>query len=367
MNKKSLDADPIYVTRSVVPDSKIYSDYVAQILTSRNLTNSGALAKELEAKLCSFLDVPHLALCTNGTLALQLSLRATECAKGEIITTPFSYVASVSAILWEGYTPIFADIDEETLCLDPRNLKNTLSEATAGIVPVHVYGNACDVEAINSFAAAHNLTTIYDAAQAFGCEYKGKSLSTYGDFAALSFHATKVFHTVEGGGVVCHSDKAFHKLGLLRAFGHIGDTYYTLGINAKMTELHAAMGLCLLDKVNDNIAGRKRVSEQYDSLFPSQGLRKPKLRDNLSYNYSYYPIIFESAGIMQKALSALKDEKIFPRRYFYPSLNTLPYLKQRASCPVSEDIASRVLSLPLYTELDPAIVERIMRIILRYI
>ena len=355
--------DPVYVTKATVPDPSEYVAYITRLLDSRQLTNMGKLAILLEQRLCTFLNVPRFALCTNGTLALQLALRAAHLTGKEVITTPFSYVASLSALLWEGCVPVFVDIDEETLCMDPAKAENVISNETGAILPVHIYGAPCDIESIATLAEKFGLTTIYDAAQAFGTLYNGKSLLTYGDFSTASFHATKVFHTVEGGGIVCNTAEADQQIRLFRSFGHIGDTHYTLGINAKITEPHAAMGLCLLDRVPENIAGRKRISLAYDALLPVHGVRKPLQRPGTMYNHAYYPIIFENAEVMQRSLACMNRENIFPRRYFYPALNTLPYLSTRTNCPLAESISSRILCLPLYAELEERIVERIMRII----
>ena len=363
MTKNNTKSEPILVTRAVVPTYEEYASYIEQVFSSRYLTNEGELSKKLEKRLSSFLNIPHLALCANGTLALQLALRAAGIEKGEVITTPFSYVATVSSLLWEGFTPVFADIDAETLCICPKAIEQAITERTVGIMPVHIYGNACDVASIGSIAKKYGITTIYDAAQAFGSMYKGAPVASYGDFAILSFHATKVFHTVEGGAVVCHDQKAYARLGLLRAFGHIGDEHISLGINAKMSELHAAMGLCLLSQVEANIANRKKVSQQYDNLLPAKGLRKPVLAEGLDYNYAYYPVIFDTQEAMQNALADLNSVGIFPRRYFYPSLNTLPYLKTFQPCPIAEDICTRILCLPLYAELENKDVERIAKAI----
>jgi Predicted pyridoxal phosphate-dependent enzyme apparently involved in regulation of cell wall biogenesis len=355
--------EAIHVTKAIVPDPAEYAAYIMRLLDSRQLTNMGEHAILLEQKLRAFLNVPYLALCTNGTLALQLAIRAAHLAGKEVITTPFSYVATLSALLWEGCTPVFVDIDEETLCLDSAKVENVISDATAAILPVHVYGAPCDIESIAALAGKYGLTTIYDAAQAFGTLYNGHSLLQYGDFSTASFHATKVFHTVEGGGIISNTPEADRQIRLLRAFGHIGDTHYTLGINAKITEPHAAMGLCLLDKVSENIAGREKISQAYDALLPMHGVRKPARRPGTTYNYAYYPIVFESAGTMHRALTCMNEENIFPRRYFYPALNTLPYLSTRTDCPLAESISTRTLCLPLYAELDEHVVERIMHII----
>lgn len=355
--------EPVHVTKAIVPDPVEYTAYITRILSTRHLTNSGIYATELEGKLRDFLGVPYLSLCTNGTLSLQLALRAAGLAGKEVVTTPFSYVASVSALLWEGCTPVFADVDEETLCLDPGVLEQVCTDTTAGVLPVHIYGNICDVDGIGAVAGRRGLSVVYDGAQALGSRYCGKSALAYGDFTTASLHATKIFHTVEGGCVISNSPEAENRLKLLRAFGHVGDEHYCLGINAKITEPHAAMGLCLLGRVEENIAGRKRVSAVYDACFPAQGLRKPGMRAGLEHNHAYYPVIFDTEAAMGRALRRMNEANIFPRRYFFPALNTLPYLANRQSCPVAESVAVRVLSLPLYGELEERTAERIMRII----
>ena len=367
MADNTTKADPIFVTKAIVPSYSEYAAYLEQVFNTRHLTNGGMLAQKLEQALSSLLNIQHLAICANGTLALQLALRAAGLEKGEVITTPFSYVATVSSLLWEGFTPVFADIDEDTLCISPGSIEAAITENTVAILPVHIYGNACDVEAINTVANKYHLKTIYDAAQAFGSTLMGVPLASYGEFATMSFHATKVFHTVEGGGVVCHSTEAHERLGLLRAFGHIGDNYISLGVNAKMSELHAAMGLCLLDSFSGNICGRRTVSQIYDTLLSTRGLRRPVLREGLTYNHAYYPVIFDTEKSLLRVVANLNRENIFPRRYFYPALNTLPYLPRHQPCPVAESVANRALCLPLYKELSEADVERICAIVHRSI
>lgn len=364
---ESLEISPrggdIPITRAVLPTPALYQEYLDQIFTSRQLTNEGKFATQLEKELASRFGIPFLSLCTNGTLSLQLALRVKSLQGKEVITTPFTYVATASALLWENCTPVFADIDEETLCLSPQSVEAAITPNTAGIVPVHIYGNACDVEGFEALAAKYSLTCIYDAAQAVGSLYKGKSLLSYGDAAICSFHATKVFHTVEGGGVILHDEEEHRQLTLLRAFGHRGDTHYGLGINAKLSELHAVMGLSLLPGLDDNIRGRERVSRIYDAYFPVQGLRKPTLAQYLDYNYAYYPVVFDNHNRREKALAKLNEAGIFPRRYFSPAVNTLPYMPRRCSCPVAEDVARRILCLPLYAELEESVVDRIMQVI----
>ena len=355
--------EPVHVTRALLPSFEDYTYLLEQVFATRHLTNHGALSIRLEKELAAWLGVNFLALCANGTLALQLALRLAGLAGQKIITTPFSYVATVSALLWEGCTPVFADIDEETLCLDPKAAAAKIEADIAGILPVHVYGNICDVDALERLAADSGLRLLYDAAQCFGGLFRDRSVLDYGEWAIGSLHATKVFHTVEGGYVVCPSRKDLEKLRHMRACGHRGDEHFMLGLNAKLSELHAAMGLCLLGKVTDNIAGRKKVSALYDALLPERGLRRPKLRPGLVYNHAYYPVIFDSEKILLRVAGALKRENIFPRRYFCPALNTLPYLPERQACPVAESLAPRVLCLPLYTELEERDVERIAHLI----
>jgi dTDP-4-amino-4,6-dideoxygalactose transaminase len=358
--------DSVFVTRSVVPDMGEYSRHLEAVFSSRNLTNNGPCCRRLEQALAARLHTPYLALCSNGTLALQLALHAAGLAGRKVMTTPFSYAATVSALLWIGCDVVFADIDAETLCLDPASVAERMTSDTAGLLPVHVYGNICDVDSLADIAgqSGTELPVIYDAAQCFGSTFRGKSVLAYGDYAVCSFHATKVFHTVEGGCVVAHTPEALEALMLLRACGHRGDQHIRLGINAKLSEVHSAVGLSLLGKVADNIAGRKKVSAMYDALLPAQGLRRPKQREGLEYNHAFYPVIFDDEKTLLRVLERLEATHIFPRRYFYPALNTLPYLQgERQSCPTAESVAPRVLCLPLYTELEESTVERIARII----
>jgi len=250
--------------------------------------------------------------------------------------------------------------------MDPAKLANTLdSDADiCGILPVHIYGNICDVESLEKLGKDAALPVIYDAAQCYGSEYLGRSVLDYGDYAVCSFHATKVFNTGEGGAVFAHTDEQLQAIRLLRAGGHVGDTHIRLGINAKLSEVNAALGLCLLNTTAGNIAGRKAVSSMYDAMLPERGIRRPRLRPGLTYNYAYYPVIFDSEAILLRVMDALHRGNIFPRRYFFPALNTLPYLPIHGqSCPVAESVARRVLCLPLYAELEESAVEKIAAII----
>lgn len=350
----------VAVTKSTLPPLEEYLKYVRDIFDSHQLTNQSRYAVSLERELAAFLGARTLLACANGTLALQLAIRHLGLAGKKVITTPFTYVATVSALLWEGCEPVFADIDPGSLCLDPESVAETVrrNPDAAGILPVHVFGNAADVEGIGAIAAAHGLKVLYDAAHAFGSRLNGRSLFLHGDAATGSFHSTKLFHTVEGGCIVTPNPEDAAALALLRAFGHVNDVHHCLGINAKLSELHAAMGLALLPKVPDLIALRAEKTALYNALLGQEsGVRTIALAPGLEWNHAYYPLIFASEASMQAALAALTAENIHPRRYFFPSLTALPYVKPQ-KCPVADDIAARILCLPLWPEMDNSIIEK---------
>lgn len=352
------DRSIINVTKSYLPPLEEYVGYLERIWESNQLTNNGPLVKELEEKLKEYLGVKHLFFVSNGTIALQIAIKSLEL-QGEIITTPFSYVATTSSIVWEGCQPVFVDIDPHTLNIDPDLIEEAITAKTSAILAVHVYGHPCDVERIRSIADRHGLKVIYDAAHAFGVRYKGKSLLSNGDISTLSFHATKLFHTVEGGAVITNDDDIAHRIAYMRNFGHNGpEAFWGIGINGKNTEFHAAMGLCVLPRVPELIERRRAISELYDRLLEGYGQFRPRLMDDATCNYAYYPIVFASVEDLLAAREALHAQHIYPRRYFYPSLNTLEYTPGRR-CPVSEDIARRIMCLPLSHSLDNESVELI--------
>ncbi len=356
----------IYVTESFLPPIREYEKYLKIIWKNNQLTNQGPLLLELENKLKKYLNIQNLQLVTNGTIALQIALNSLDIKEGEIITTPFSYVATTSTILWERCTPIFVDIDPKTLCIDPKKIEKAITNKTRAIMAVHVFGYPCDVEKIDQIAKKYKLKVIYDAAHTFACEYKGKSLLDYGDISTCSFHATKIFHTVEGGCVVCKSNKINEKLELIKKFGHLYDEHVRLGINAKMTEFHAAMGLCNLNYVHKIINSRKIVSNEYDHLLKNY-IERPIVPKYLKYNYAYYPVIFKNETETLKVIKKLNENEIYPRRYFYPSLNKLPYLDKHIRCPISENIASRILCLPLSASTSISNVQRISKLVINAI
>jgi dTDP-4-amino-4,6-dideoxygalactose transaminase len=353
----------INVTKSFLPPKKEYEEMIENIWKSEWLTNNGPLLVELEQKLQSKLDLPYLAITGNGTIAIQLAIKALQL-KGEIITTPFSYCATTTSILWENLKPVFVDINSSDLNINADLIEAAITPETSAILATHVYGNPCEVEKIDAIAKKHNLKVIYDAAHAFGVTYKGKSLLSYGDLSTCSFHATKVFHTIEGGCVVCHDPELFNTLKLMRSFGHVQDDYFLAGVNGKNSEFHAAMGLVNLNHLDSIIQGRKDIFRTYDATLNWDKLYKPtEIADNLDYNFAYYPVVLSSSEITTTVIAALNKENIFPRRYFYPTLNTLDYVDSKYDCPVSEDVSPRVISLPLYPDLDKDIVLKIADII----
>jgi len=346
----------IHVTRTFLPPEEEYLHWLRKAYASHVLTNQGPIHQELEETLRARADVPHLRLMANGTLALQLAIRALG-VKGKVITTPFSYVATTSAILWEGCEPVFADIDPRTCCIDPASIEAAITPGVTAILATHVYGIPCDVEAIDAIAKRHGMKVIYDAAHAFDVKYKGRSILQWGDASTLSFHATKLFHTVEGGAVVLHDAADDERLRLLRSFGHRNDDHLALGMNAKMSEVHAAMGMAVLPHVEDIIQRRRRIVETYDRALAG-AVDRPVMPEGVAYNFAYYPVLFRDGAEREHVLAELAAEGIHCRRYFYPSLDTLPYV-DAAACPKSRDMAARTLCLPLYPELAPRDTDRI--------
>lgn len=344
----------IYVTKTTLPPIEEYIKILNRVWESEQITNNGMTIQHLTEQLKKYLNITNIELIANGTLALQLAIKALG-VKGEIITTPYSYVATTNAILWEGCTPVFVDVDDKSFCINPELIESSITDRTSAILATHVYGYPCDVERIQEIADRHKLKVIYDAAHAFGVKLNGESLLVHGDCSILSFHATKLFHTVEGGAVVCRDTDIAKRVFLMSKFGHIGeDEYIDIGINAKMSELHAAMGLTLLPMLPEIIESRRQCSAWYDEFLAGAALQRPEVIEGLEYNYAYYPVVFQTHKAMMNARQSLQNLGVFPRRYFYPSLNTLPFLRNtpQYSCPVSESLAMRVLSLPMYTTLS---------------
>lgn len=351
----------IPVTQPFLPPKAEYEQLLEKLWDSKWITHNGPYVQELEKSLIQYLGVSNMKYVTNGTLALQLAINALEL-KGDIITTPFSFVATSTAIIWENCIPVYVDIDPTTLSIDPKKIEEAITNRTCAIMATHVYGVPCDVEAIERIAKKYNLKVIYDGAHAFGVKYKGKSIFNYGDISIYSFHATKVFHTVEGGGITCNDEMLVKKVELLRSYGYVNDKFYLAGINAKGTEFHAAMGLCNLKYIDSNFEKRKAISELNNSLLP-ESIQVIKVENDVEYNYAYYPMLLKNEVVLNKIVNLLEENKIHTRRYFYPSLNKLPYLTKSCSCPISEGISKRILCIPLYPNLELDQVRRIANLV----
>lgn len=354
----------ITVTKPFMPPYAEFQSYLTGIWEREWLTNNGPLLNELELKLKEHLDIEHLLFLTNGTIALQIAISALQL-EGEIITTPFSYVATTSSIVWEHCQPVMVDICPDTLNIDTSKIEQAISQKTTAILATHVFGNPCDVEAICAIARKHNLKVIYDAAHAFGTKYKGKSLLSYGDISTCSFHATKLFHTVEGGSVTTADPDLLKRMALMRNFGHVSATEFgDVGINGKNSELHAAMGLCNLKYIQEILTVRHTLSECYMSKLEGLPVKFQKILPRADYNHAYFPVIFDSEATLLKLVEQLNLNNIFPRRYFHPSLSRLPYVHEQ-SAPIAEDISPRILCLPMYHTLSVEEVDMICRFIKR--
>jgi dTDP-4-amino-4,6-dideoxygalactose transaminase len=352
----------INVTKTFFPPIDIYQKQVKRIWKNQWLTNNGELVQELSSELNTYLGTSHVIPMTNGTLPLHIALNAF-AQEGEVITTPFSYVATTACIIWEKCTPVFVDIHPEYLTIDETKIEAAISENTTCILATHVYGNPCEVEAIEKIAQKHNLKVIYDAAHCFGVNYKGNSIFNYGDVSSCSFHATKLFHTGEGGALFCKSDQIESEMLYRHKFGHDGpEKYHGLGTNAKMSELQAAMGLSVLPYLSYILKERKHICDSYDNELDFSSIEKLKIRPKTTWNYAYYPILFQSEGELLKAKLKLEAEEIYPRRYFYPSLEDLPYIESN-NCPIARDIARRVMCLPLYPGLENKDLKKIIKLI----
>lgn len=354
----------IQVTKTFFPPIEIYLNQLQRIWENKWLSNRGPLIIELEGIIKNQLALQeaNMIIMNNGTVPLQIALKLLG-KEGEIITTPFSYVATTAAIVWENCTPVFVDINPEYLTIDETRIEESITDKTTCILATHVFGNPCNIEVIEKIAKKYNLSVIYDAAHCFGVSYNGKSIFEYGDISTCSFHATKLFHTGEGGALFTKNHELFHKCFYSHAFGHLGPTdFHGVGINGKLSELQAAMGLSVIPYMDMILEERKKVIDFYLWHLDFGKIKSIKLVDNLSWNYSYFPIIFNSEETLLKVQKVLNENNIFPRRYFYPSLNTIEYAKGN-KMPVSESIAQRVLCLPLYVGLTQEELNLIVKLI----
>ncbi|GMQ59667.1 DegT/DnrJ/EryC1/StrS family aminotransferase [Vallitalea sediminicola] len=353
----------INVTKTYLPNINKYKEYINRIYNSGWITNNGELVRELENRLEKYLGIRNLILVSNGTLALQVAYKVLGVS-GEVITTPFSFVATTSSLVWEGLKPRYVDIDENTFNIDVNKIEDQITNETSCIVPTHVFGNGCDVEKIKNIADENDLKVIYDAAHCFGVKYKGKSILNYGDISILSFHATKIFHTIEGGALIIRNDELNAKVKKMINFGFAShENIVELGINAKMNEFQAAMGLCVLDDIDAIIEQRKETYEYYIKSFKEiSSVKFQQIDERCTINYSYFPIIFRCEDELIKVRDKLLENDIMPRRYFYPSLNKLPYVQDQ-DMQRSDDISIRILCLPIYNSLDKQNQDKIINII----
>jgi dTDP-4-amino-4,6-dideoxygalactose transaminase len=350
----------ISVTKTFLPPLDEYNSRLKRAWDTQWITNRGQLVIELEDKLKRFLETDNILITNNGTVPLQIALKLLG-NKGDIITTPFSYVATSASIVWENCKPVFVDIHPEYLTIDETKIEEAITGNTTAILATHVFGNPCNVEAINTIAKKNNLKVIYDAAHCFGVKYNRQSIFNFGDISTCSFHATKLFHCGEGGALFSNDKELLHQMFYSHNFGHNGTLdFHGLGINGKISELQAAMGLAVFPYLDHIIFERKKIVELYNSKLSSVG--KLKLRANTEWNYSYYPVIFGSETELSKTEEMLKQNNIIPRRYFYPSLNTISYLRGQ-QMPVSESISKRILCLPLYVGLTKEDVELVCELV----
>ncbi len=352
----------INVTKTFLPTIEAYQSYLNRAWEKVWLTNRGELTLELEHKIKEIYKINNIIITNNGTIPLQIALKLLG-NQGEIITTPFSYVATTSAIIWENCKPVFVDIHPEYLSIDETKIEAAITPKTTAILATHVFGNPCHVDKIEQIAKKHNLSVIYDAAHCFGVTYNNNSIFNFGDVSTCSFHATKIFHTGEGGAMFCNDENLYHKLYYSHNFGHNGPLdFHGLGINAKISELQSAMGLAVFDNLEHIFSERKKVVDFYLKNLDFTTLSIMKIRENTQWNYSYFPVIFNSEEELLKVQQKLNEAEIFPRRYFYPSLNKIDFVNGE-TMPISESIASRILCLPLYVGLEEENLKKISTII----
>lgn len=354
----------IQVTKTFLPPLDVYVEYLKGIWDRGQLTNHGPLVLELEKLLAEFLQVKHVFFVTNGTLALQIAAKALGVKK-KIITTPFSCVATTSAMVWEGIETVFADIDFKKFTISPESVRAEITPDIEAILATHVYGNPCDIEELEKIAAENKIPLIFDGAHAFGVQYQNKPLACFGDVTALSFHSTKIFHTIEGGALATNNDEVAAKISYMRNFGYNGpEDFFGVGINAKASEFQAAMGLSVFPYVDEIIQKRAHVCEYYTIYLEDANVQLMEIQKGTTfYNHAYFPVVFSSENELLEVRLLLQKHGIFPRRYFYPSLNQLEYVHNNLSHDISTDLAARVLCLPLNTELTRDEVSHISHLI----
>ena len=342
---------PIYVTSPYLPDKKKLIAKISEIYQSKQLTNYGPNVQKLENLLQKRFKIKHAIAVANGTLGIQVALKALNL-RGEVITSPFSYVATTSSILWQNLKPVFADIDNDSFNISPDQIKLNITPNTQALLPVHVFGNANEIEQIKKIGKQYKLRIIYDASHCFDIDYKGKSILSHGDCSVVSFHATKIFHTIEGGAIFTNNTKLANKIRSLINFGYEDKKIRNIGVNCKMNEFEAILGLLVLDDIEKIKKERKKNHRIYMNSLISEKYKFQIRNKFCNDNYSYFPIVFKNEKKLKKAISSLAKLKIFPRRYFYPSLNTLKINKSYKKCSNAESLSKRILCLPQYDGLN---------------
>ncbi|MFW1883975.1 MULTISPECIES: DegT/DnrJ/EryC1/StrS family aminotransferase [Acinetobacter calcoaceticus/baumannii complex] len=360
--------EPIYVTQPVLPALDDFIPYLEQIWKNKVLTNCGPLHQQLEKELCDYLGVPFISLFNNGTIALVTAMQALNLTEGEVITTPYTFIATAHSIVWNKLTPVFVDIDPITSNIDPQKVKQAITEKTVAIMPVHCYGIACDVEQLQDIADHHHLKLIYDAAHAFGVKYRGQSLLNYGDLSVISFHATKVFNTFEGGAVICHSAEMKQRIDCLKNFGIVNETTIEdFGLNGKLSEVHAALGLLQLKTIDQTLQARKQIDLQYrDLLAHVEGIHCIQRTETEIDNYSYFPIVISQPYPLTRdeLFEKLKEHQIFARKYFYPIMTDFEiYQQYQSATPQAHLLSQKVLCLPMYPTLTIEEAQSIVNVI----
>lgn len=365
--------EQINVTQPFLPPLGEYVKSLEEIWTNKQLTNNGKFHRRFEKELAEFLGVKHLSLFSNGTLALITALQALRIS-GEVITTPYSFVATTHALHWNGIKPVFCDVDGDYLNLDPEKIEAAITPQTTAILPVHVYGNPCNVERIKEIADIYGLNVIYDACHAFGVKINGESVLNFGDLSILSFHATKVFTTFEGGAIICHDEKMKTRIDYLKNFGFANEvTVVAPGINAKMNEAQSALGVIQLKYVKEAIQKRKAIYEQYENIFKNiKGIKALSLQKGVEHNYAYFPIFIDQSVFgtaRDQVYEELKKKDIYGRRYFYPLISQFPTYRglpsaAAANLPVAEIATRQVLCLPIYPDLKASVVDIVCDIII---
>lgn len=360
--------NPVYVTQPVLPELEDFIPYLEQIWKNKVLTNCGPLHQQLEQELCDYLGVPYISLFNNGTLALVTALQALNLGEGEVITTPYTFVATAHSIVWNKLTPVFVDIDPQTSNIDPQKVEQAITDKTVAILPVHCYGVPCDVDGLQKIADQNNLKLVYDAAHAFGVRHQGQSLLNYGDLSVISFHATKVFNTFEGGAIVCHTAEMKQRIDRLKNFGIVNETAIDdISLNGKLSEVHAALGLLQLKTIDQTLLARKKVDALYREFLKGvDGLHIIERQASDLDNYSYFPIVISSPYPLSRdeLFEKLKEHNIFARKYFYPLMTELKVYKQFASeMPNAKRLSESVLCLPLYPTLSQDECKRIIEVI----